>query len=114
MYKQSVKQPDVREYAVVDSLERQLRKLGFGPDFVWSIISHIRGNSKLEKIITYSGDQGTYDYIVNKLGILDTPGQVFYYDTEDGWLYLYGYAQPMWKKIRVCKTDKYYYLEIVE
>lgn len=62
---------------MVDSLERQLKRLGFGYDFIWSIISHIRGNSKLEKIITYSGDQGTYDYIVNKLGILDTPGQVF-------------------------------------
>lgn len=114
MYTESTKQSDIREYAVVDSLEIRLKKLGFGIDFVWSIISHIRGDSKLDKIITYSGDQGTYDYIVNKLGILDTSGQVFYYDTEDGWLYLYGYAQPLWKKIRVRKTDKYYSLEVVE
>lgn len=102
------------EYAVVDSLERKLRQLGFGLDFIWSIISHIRGDAKLEKIRSYSGDQGSYDYIVNQLEIIKETGQVFYYDTTDGELYLYGYGQPLWKKIKLWKTDRYYCLEVIE
>lgn len=106
-------QPNFEEYAVIDSLERRLRKLGFGGDFVFDILAHVRGLKPLERIITYAGDLGTHQYIVEGLGIISQPGSVFFYDTEAGELFLYSIGQS-WKKLRIWKSKSYYCLQVME
>ena len=105
---------NIEEYAVVDSFEVRLRQLGFGLAFAWDIIAHIRGQTRLDKIKTYDDDIGDYNYVVGVLGLLSNSGDIFYYDTTVGHLYLYGYKIKAWKKLKVWKTSKYYCLQILE
>lgn len=104
----------VEEYAVIDSYERRIRKLGFPYEFTWEIIRKVRGQiSMLDGIPAVNSDPGTHKYIVD-CGLIASAVHVCCYMAENKYLYLYMLENPLWKKIKLWKSDKYYCMEIIE
>ena len=100
-------------FRVIDSLYNKLKELGFGEDFTWSIISHLRKQVRIPNIRTYGEDQGSYQLIVEQLGLLSEPGTTFSYETSDEQLYIYGYKLS-WKKMKLSRDNGMYHISILE